>query len=130
MADIARLLDTSALLAFIKGEPGRDVVRGALPGAGVSTVTLAETVGVLHRNGTPVQAALAVVTKLGVTFEAFSFDDAVETAGLYVKEADQLGISLADRACLAAAKVRGVPAVTADRNWKQFDAGVEVKLIR
>lgn len=39
-----------------------------------------------------------------------------------------LGLSLADRACLALAIRLAVPAFTADRMWA--DAGVEVRMIR
>jgi PIN domain nuclease of toxin-antitoxin system len=40
------------------------------------------------------------------------------------------GLSLADRACLALAKQRGLPVLTADRIWQTLDLGVAVVLIR
>ena len=40
------------------------------------------------------------------------------------------GLSLGDRACLALAIERGVPALTADRAWMELDVGVDVRLIR
>ena len=45
------ILDASALLAFLHGEPGADVVRPLLDGAGVSAVNGAEILRkALHRN--------------------------------------------------------------------------------
>ena len=39
-------------------------------------------------------------------------------------------LSLADRACLATAIVRGMPVVTADRAWTDLAIKVTVKVIR
>ncbi len=41
-----------------------------------------------------------------------------------------LGLSLGDRACLAARKVRGLAVLTADRIWAGVDLGVPVKVVR
>jgi ribonuclease VapC len=42
----------------------------------------------------------------------------------------QLGLSLADRACLALALRLGVAAHTADRAWADIDVGATIVLIR
>ena len=44
----------------------------------------------------------------------------------------EAGLSLGDRFCLALAKREGLPAMTADRRWKEVadPAGVKVVLIR
>jgi PIN domain nuclease of toxin-antitoxin system len=41
-----------------------------------------------------------------------------------------LGLSLADRACLALTARLGIPALTTDHAWEHADIDVEVKLIR
>lgn len=41
-----------------------------------------------------------------------------------------LGLSLGDRACLAIAEERKLPAVTADRVWDSMETGIEVRVIR
>lgn len=55
--------------------------------------------------------------------------DCVEVARLRPKTRD-LGLSLADRACLALTKRLGVPVLTADRTWAEADLDLEVRLIR
>jgi len=41
-----------------------------------------------------------------------------------------LGLSLADRACLALAQRLGLPVLTTDRAWAQLQIGVEIRLAR
>lgn len=41
-----------------------------------------------------------------------------------------LGLSLADRACLALAQRLGLPVLTTDRAWAQLQIGVEIHLAR
>ncbi len=41
-----------------------------------------------------------------------------------------LGLSLGDRACLALAAAREIPALTADQSWVKTDIGVDIQLIR
>ena len=59
---------------------------------------------------------------------AFSLADAEMVAALWERTRD-LGLSLADRACLALAERLHLPAVTADREWQSV-GGVTVQLIR
>ncbi len=40
------------------------------------------------------------------------------------------GAVLGDRACLALAAARGIPALTADSAWLSLDVGVRVHLVR
>lgn len=42
----------------------------------------------------------------------------------------KFGLSLGDRACLAAAKVSGGSVLTADQNWTRAKTGIKIKLIR
>jgi PIN domain nuclease of toxin-antitoxin system len=41
-----------------------------------------------------------------------------------------MGLSLGDRACLALARVRNVPALTADRVWEKLQIDATLQLIR
>lgn len=39
-------------------------------------------------------------------------------------------LSLGDRACLALARLRDLPAVTADRAWAKLDLGIRIEVVR
>ncbi len=51
-------------------------------------------------------------------------------AGLLSPLTKGAGLSLGDRACLALAQRLGLPALTADRAWKDLSLGIEVQVIR
>ncbi|HML12415.1 MAG TPA: type II toxin-antitoxin system VapC family toxin [Xanthobacteraceae bacterium] len=123
------VLDSSAILALFEKEQGWEKVRAALPDGIVSSLTLAEVVTRLTlRGGKPWQVA-AAWDDLRLFVE--TFDDArARVAGLLVDKTRSLGLSLADRACLALARELGLPVVTADRSWRGVQIGVEVVLIR
>lgn len=55
--------------------------------------------------------------------------EAVLAAALLPKTRD-LGLSLADHACLALAITRGLPVLTADTAWATLDVGAVVQVIR
>jgi PIN domain nuclease of toxin-antitoxin system len=40
------------------------------------------------------------------------------------------GLSLGDRACLALARLRNLPAVTADRAWAKLDLAIPIEVVR
>ena len=40
------------------------------------------------------------------------------------------GLSLGDRACLALARARSVPALTADRTWSRLELGISIEVVR
>jgi PIN domain nuclease of toxin-antitoxin system len=41
-----------------------------------------------------------------------------------------VGLSLADRACLALAIALNAPVYTADRKWKNLNVGISIRMIR
>ena len=51
-------------------------------------------------------------------------------AASFDKITKKYGLSLGDRACLALAKHKKLPVLTADKIWKKFDLGLKVQLIR
>jgi PIN domain nuclease of toxin-antitoxin system len=122
------VLDSSAVLALLLAEPGAAMVAATLPGALISTVNLAEILTKLAERGMPIAAALAAVEMIGIETIPYSVAQACRTAELRTSTRD-LGLSLGDRACLALACERGLPAVTADHAWARFP-GCNVKLIR
>ncbi len=123
------VLDASALLAYLNGEPGADRVAAFIGDAMISTVNIAEVeTHLLSRGGTidDVRAVLALVA-----VEIVDFDRALaDTTAVFTAPTRSIGLSLGDRACLALASREALPAVTADRAWEQTKLGVTVKLIR
>ncbi|HEY5070785.1 MAG TPA: type II toxin-antitoxin system VapC family toxin [Caulobacteraceae bacterium] len=128
---MAIVLDASALLTALRGEPGAERVQASLDGAVMSTVNLAEVAGHYARAGARREDIADLLAGLPIIFaepdEALAID-----AGVMRRLTDRAGLSLGDRFCLALAKRSGARALTADRAWKALGAilGVEVELIR
>lgn len=128
------VLDASAFLAYLRDEPGADVVADAIAdGAVMSTVNVAEVLSRAADRGADPQRLTRQLTERGLLDGAIAVAplttaDAVEIARLRPRTRDQ-GLSLGDRACLALATRLGVPAVTADSAWSRVDAP-RVRLIR
>lgn len=129
-ANVAEVvLDTSALLAFVNGEPGGDVVAEVIGDSMISTVNLAEAVTKLVDRGASLDLAREI---LGIaSYAVVDFDRAqAETAGALVTQTRLRGLSLGDRACLALAQQEQLPALTSDRIWLEVESSVEIRLFR
>ena len=125
------LLDASALLAAIFAEPGAQAVEAHIGNARISAVNGAEVIGKLVDRGMSEQAAQAVFDALLLPVEPFTARDGAAAGGLRAATRGA-GLSLGDRCCLAAARERGLPAVTADRAWARLgpELGVQIEVIR
>jgi PIN domain nuclease of toxin-antitoxin system len=124
------VLDTSAILALIFEEHGREVVAELLNHATVvSTVNLAEAHTKLIERGTQPEQAWIGVAGLGSEFSPFSVRQARIAAEL-IGVTRPLGLSLGDRACLALAIERKADVYTTDRTWKGLSLGIEINVIR
>jgi PIN domain nuclease of toxin-antitoxin system len=122
-------LDTSAIMAVIRREPGRERVAQVLAQGVVSTVNYAEVIGKLVMRGMPVGLARAQFDGLGVPTVPFDDEQAVE-AGNLRRVSHHFQLSLADRACLALARLRKLPVLTSDRKWSELNIDVEIRQIR
>jgi len=129
------VLDASALLAYLREEPGADIVAAAIAdGAAISTVNLAEVLSrSADRDLDPDKLAAKLVEggllDGAITVEPFTVADAIDTARLRPATRDA-GLSLGDRACLALARRLDAPALTADTAWDRTAHGVELHQIR
>jgi ribonuclease VapC len=132
---LAPVLDASALLAYLRDEPGADVVAEAIAdGAVISTVNLAEVFSRSADRGADSTKLAAKLTQNGlldgaITIKPFTTADAIDTARLRPLTRDA-GLSLGDRACLALARRLDTPALTADTAWQGVAHGVELRSIR
>jgi ribonuclease VapC len=125
------VLDASAVLALLNQEPGAGAVAEALERDAclMSTVNVAETVARLVERGVPEAAAVTIL--LGLKLSTVNFDFATACRSGALRPATRaFGLSLGDRACLALARERACPAMTADRAWAGLDLGIEVRVIR
>lgn len=123
------VLDASALLALLQGEPGAEAVAAIAGDAVVASVNLAEVLGKLLEFGQPRDAALRAIGQTAVQIVAFDAGMAID-AGEMIPTGRRAGLSLGDVACLAVARRLGLPAYTGDRSWTRHDFGVEIRLIR
>jgi PIN domain nuclease of toxin-antitoxin system len=124
-----RVLDASALLAFLHDEPGAHHVEKALDGAVVSAVNWSEVVQKSLLRQADVTGMREEFSEVGVIFQAFTPRQA-ETAAHLWEQTRRNGLSLADRACLALALERKVPVLTADRSWGRLDLDLEIQMLR
>nr|WJP00483.1 AntY [Pseudonocardia antarctica] len=123
------VLDASAVLAWLRAEPGADVVESYLEAAVISAVNLSEVYQKLAQRGVDADRTLRQLRTLGIGIEPVTATDAVTAATLWpVTRA--AGLSLGDRCCLALATRLAGPAVTADTAWTQLEVGVTVVPIR
>ncbi|MDD2861470.1 MAG: type II toxin-antitoxin system VapC family toxin [Acidiphilium sp.] len=113
------VLDSSAVLALLFGEPGAERVKETLPGALLSAVNFAEIVTKLCERGMPQDQARLAIEAIGVEVVDFGIDQACVTGELR-NRTRSAGLSLGDRACLALAQQQNLPAVTADTAWAQI----------
>jgi len=126
---VSVILDASALLAFLHGEPGEERVAAALDGARVSAVNWAEVLQKARQRGADIDGMHGELTRVGVVLEPFTPDQAEIAARLW-EPTRRCGLSLADRACLALALDRSLPVMTADRAWSELGLAIEVELLR
>jgi ribonuclease VapC len=127
--DARAAIDASALLALIFGERlsvGRDRFEDGI----MSTVNLTEVLTKMVDAGVSAEDAMADVEALGLNLAIVDFtrESAVSAAELRA-ETKRLGLSLGDRACLATARSRKLPVLTADQSWAKL-AGFDVVLAR
>ena len=123
------VLDASAVLAVAFGEPGSEIVAGSSRGGLISAVNVSEAAAVLMGAGVSPATARTKLSGVQLITVAFDEEDALLAAELRPLTR-AAGLSLGDRACLALAQRRNLPALTADRAWAELDIGVEVRLIR
>jgi ribonuclease VapC len=123
------VLDASAVLAYVNGEPGAEIVAPVIGDSLVSAVNLAEIVTKLVARTGSLELAR---TMLGIaTFDVVDFDRALaERAGAFVTSTRPKGLSLGDRACLALAESQGLPVLTADRAWTALKVDIDIRPIR
>lgn len=123
------VLDASALLAIVFGEPGEDRAMALVERGLVSAVNLSEAAAKMNERGLEPAEAERLLGALGFDLAGFGADEAF-AAGRLRAATREAGLSFGDRACLALALREALPVATADRAWTTHDLGVAVEMIR
>ena len=119
------VLDASALLAYLLGENGWDVVEQRLEaGACCAAVNWSEVAQKVLAAGRDWDLARALLLSFGIAVEPVTVADAELAARRWERGG---GLSLADRLCLALADRLGVVAWTADAAWGDSDAVRQIR---
>ncbi len=127
------LLDASAVLAFLQGEPGAELVRLALEAdhCWVGAANQAEIIAKSIDRGVDTASLTAVLADLAYTVVAITPEDGTQ-AGWLRQQTRAIGLSLGDRLCLAQAQRLKASVLTADRPWVNvaLDLGLTIQCIR
>lgn len=109
------VLDSSALLAFLQGEEGADLVEAVLlESSQCSAANWSEVAQKVRAAGRDWDLVRALLQSYRLHVEPVGIDDA-ERAAQSWRRGD--GLSLADRLCLALADRVDQPVLTADSGW-------------
>jgi ribonuclease VapC len=112
---VTSVLDASAILAYLGGEPGGDVAEQALTdGAACSVVNWSEVAQKIRAAGGDWSVAAALLASYGLTVHDATVADAERAAARWARGT---GLSLGDRFCLALGDRLSADVLTADTAW-------------
>lgn len=123
------IFDSSAILALLNQEAGKEIVSENLDRAVVSTVNIVEVATVLIRKGLNSKEIFNLLKETFLHIEDFDLEQSVIAASID-EVTKHHGLSLGDRACLALAKSKNLPVLTADKVWKGLKLKINIQLIR
>jgi PIN domain nuclease of toxin-antitoxin system len=123
------VFDSSAILALLKMESGHEIVSKNLEQAVVSSVNFCEVVSFLSKKTQKQDEMIKFLTETFDCIEDFNIEQAI-IAGSFISVTKDYGLSLGDRACLALAKYKNIPVLTADKAWTKLNLGIKIKLIQ
>lgn len=123
-----RVIDASAVLAVCKQEEGMIEARRKMRNGIISAVNLSEVFTVSLRHNKRAMAD-AIVQTAELTIVAFDERSASLAASLE-DVTRHMGISFADRACLALGISEQKPVLTGDHRWADLNLGVELDFFR
>lgn len=109
------VLDSSAILAFLQGEPGADEVEAELEhGAVVSAANWSEAAQKVRARGEEWELSAALLDSYAIAVEPVTRGDAETAARLWRANT---GLSLGDRLCLALRERLDLSVLTTDAAW-------------
>jgi PIN domain nuclease of toxin-antitoxin system len=123
------VLDASAILAVIRNERGASEVLPLLHSSMISAVNFTEVLKRGQDKGGSPAVTRALFSNVGIPIVAFDEQQAVLCAEL-AATTQELGLSLADRACLALGVISQTKVITADQRMSRAKLPIEIILIR
>ncbi len=124
------VIDSSALLAYIKKEPGAEALIDILPHAFISTINYSEVATIILALGMPRELVESTLMDLVGELVDFNQSQAILAASLR-QSTKSKGLSLGDRACIALGIELQLPIYTADKIWKELNIkDADIRLIR
>ena len=123
------VLDASAVLCVLYGEPGMERVLADGKGAFISSVNLCEVLSKAIDDGVSREDRDDIGSFLALRVVPFD-QDAAQSAADLRSETRSKGLSLGDRACLALARTLGATALTTDRKWSDLTLNIAVQQLR
>jgi PIN domain nuclease of toxin-antitoxin system len=121
------VFDSSAVLAILYDEEGREFAEDRVDRGVISSVNLAEVLRDLMASyGGEVDAAYDMFSRLPLVIVAPDVKQAKRASELKSVK----GLSLGDCFCIALGESRRAPVVTADQDWTQLSLSVPVEFIR
>ena len=129
------VLDASAFLAYIRDEPGAEIVENALiDGCYISIINWVEVLSKVVDLGESPDEIIKRLRDEGLLENSLEIiacneEDAI-TIAKFRPLTKSAGLSLGDRACLALGKRLNLPVLTADKVWNSLSLGITITLIR
>lgn len=119
------VFDSSALLGYLLGEPGREVVREQLEIGGIcGAANWAEVAQKTRAGGADWDIARGLLMSFPLSVEAVTSEDAERAASIWRRGE---GLSLGDRLCLALGERHAATVWTCDSAW---EGRPRVRLVR
>ena len=129
------VLDASAFLAYLRDEPGAEIVENALiDGCYISIINWVEVLSKVVDLGESPEEIIKRLRDEGLLENSLEIiacneEDAI-TIAKFRPLTKSAGLSLGDRACLALGKRLKLPILTADKVWISLSLGITINLIR
>lgn len=121
------IFDTSAFLALINNEDGKDIIEPLLANSVMLSVNVSEVVSELitklHLSQKHIDQALLLIGEI----KEFDKDLAVQTGFLKEKYNE---LSFGERSCIALAQNLNLPLYTCNKHLNNWDFGIEIIQIR
>ncbi|WP_341748898.1 type II toxin-antitoxin system VapC family toxin [Candidatus Tisiphia endosymbiont of Sialis lutaria] len=122
------LLDTSAIIALLKKEPGYKILEDVIASSSIASINLSELVSVLTRSNIAENEIDIIVADIVPEIIPFCENIAIKTGKLSRLTKDY-GLSLGDRACIATGCYYNMEIYTTDKIWLKVADNITTKII-